>query len=165
MKGNAPVTFSGTYYQLRGATLLPKTQRKGGPKVLIGGKGGERTLSAVVQYADEWNSTFSTAADFTKYNARLTEKLAIAGRDLKSVRRSMMVGCIFGKDEAALNEKINNRKTTLEKLQERGFIVGDTETVKEQLKRLEEAGLQRIMLQWLDLDDIDGLEALAQAVL
>jgi hypothetical protein len=33
------------------------------------------------------------------------------------------------------------------------------------LDHLEEAGLQRIMLQWLDLDDLDGLEALAKAVL
>jgi hypothetical protein len=30
---------------------------------------------------------------------------------------------------------------------------------------LAEAGVQRIMLQWLDLDDLDGLEALAKAVL
>jgi len=37
--------------------------------------------------------------------------------------------------------------------------------VQEQLHQLEEAGLQRIMLQWLDLDDMDGLESLAKAVL
>ena len=34
-----------------------------------------------------------------------------------------------------------------------------------QLGRLAEAGVQRIMLQWLDLDDLDGLEALARGVL
>jgi len=33
------------------------------------------------------------------------------------------------------------------------------------LGRLAEAGVQRIMLQWLDLDDLDGLEALARGVL
>jgi len=37
--------------------------------------------------------------------------------------------------------------------------------VKDQLRVLEDAGLQRIMLQWLDLDDLDGLESLAKAVL
>jgi len=30
---------------------------------------------------------------------------------------------------------------------------------------LEKAGLQRAMLQWLELDDLDGLAALARAVL
>ncbi len=34
-----------------------------------------------------------------------------------------------------------------------------------QLGRLAEAGVQRVMLQWLDLDDLDGLEALARGVL
>jgi hypothetical protein len=35
----------------------------------------------------------------------------------------------------------------------------------EQLGRLSEAGLQRVMLQWLDLDDIEGLEAMADGIL
>ena len=38
-------------------------------------------------------------------------------------------------------------------------------TLSQQLQKLEESGLQRIMLQWLDLDDLKGLEALAKAVL
>jgi hypothetical protein len=33
------------------------------------------------------------------------------------------------------------------------------------LEQYAAAGVQRIMLQWLELDDLDGLEALAQAVL
>jgi hypothetical protein len=33
-----------------------------------------------------------------------------------------------------------------------------------QLADLEQAGLKRIMLQWLDLDDLDGLIALAKIV-
>jgi len=50
-------------------------------------------------------------------------------------------------------------------LREHGLIAGDADTVREQLKQLDQAGLQRIMLQWLDLDDMDGLEMLANAVL
>jgi len=30
---------------------------------------------------------------------------------------------------------------------------------------LQEAGVQRLMLQWLDLDDLIGLEALAKGLL
>ena len=39
------------------------------------------------------------------------------------------------------------------------------EEVREQLAELEKAGVQRVMLQWLDLDDLDGLSALAKAIL
>jgi hypothetical protein len=35
----------------------------------------------------------------------------------------------------------------------------------EQLSQLSEAGVQRVMLQWIDLDDIDGLEIIARDVL
>jgi hypothetical protein len=50
-------------------------------------------------------------------------------------------------------------------LDRRGIVYGSADQVKEQLQKLEESGLQRIMLQWLDLDDLAGLEALGKAVL
>ncbi|HET9914732.1 MAG TPA: LLM class flavin-dependent oxidoreductase, partial [Anaerolineales bacterium] len=55
LQSDEPVTLEGQYYQLRGATLLPRPQRPGGPRILIGGNGVRRTLSYVVQYASEWN--------------------------------------------------------------------------------------------------------------
>ena len=45
------------------------------------------------------------------------------------------------------------------------IVAGSRDAVVGQLQELEHVGLQRIMLQWLDLDDLDGLEALAKAVL
>jgi hypothetical protein len=35
----------------------------------------------------------------------------------------------------------------------------------DQLSQLAEAGVQRVMLQWIDLDDLEGLEAIAKHVL
>jgi hypothetical protein len=35
----------------------------------------------------------------------------------------------------------------------------------DQIGQLEEAGVQRVMLQWIDLDDLDGLETLGRDVL
>jgi hypothetical protein len=37
--------------------------------------------------------------------------------------------------------------------------------VVDQLGEFAGAGAQRVMLQWLDLDDLDGLERLAHSVL
>jgi len=165
LQSDEPVTFDGHYYQLRGATLLPRTQRQGGPRILVGGNGGKRTLANVVRYAVEWNCVMLLPKDFAQMNERLTELLNIAGRKPESVRRSMMTGCVFGKDDAALNEKLSARNQTVEELQARGVVAGSLSQVKEQLHELGEAGLQRIMLQWLDLDDLDGLQALSKAVL
>jgi len=165
LQSDDPVTFEGHYYQLRGATMLPRPQRKGGPRILIGGGGEKRTLPVVVRYADEWNCVMLLPDVFAQKNSLLTDLLTAAGRKPESVRRSMMTGCIFGRDEAALNEKLSTRKRTVDELHARGLVVGSPNQVKDQLHELERSGLQRIMLQWLDLDDLDGLAALAKAVL
>ncbi len=165
LQSDEPVTFEGRYFQLHGATLLPRPQRPGGPRILIGGNGVKRTLSYVVRYANEWNCVTLTPREFANMNAKLNEMLNEAGRKPESVRRSMMTGCVFGKDDANLNQKITARGRSLQELQQRGIVTGSPSAVKEQLQQLEEAGLQRIMLQWLDLDDLESLEALARRVL
>jgi F420-dependent oxidoreductase-like protein len=165
LQSDKPMTFEGQYYQLRGATLLPRPQDPGGPRILIGGNGVKRTLPFVVHYADEWNCVSLTPSEFTDVNAKLDEMLKAAGRTPEAVRRSMMTGCVFGKDEAALRQKVAARGKSLEQLHEDGVIAGSLEAVRSQLRELEEAGLQCIMLQWLDLDDLEGLEALAHGIL
>ena len=74
-----------------------------------------------------------------------------------------MTGCVFGKDDAALNRKIHFYGNTLEEVQQGGVVAGSPNAVKEQLRALEQAGLQRIMLQWLDLDDLESLEATGES--
>jgi F420-dependent oxidoreductase-like protein len=165
LQSDDPVTFEGRYYQLRGATLLPRPERGGGPRILIGGNGANRTLSYVVRYAGEWNCVTLLPAEFARLNSRLSDMLTEAGRDPGSVRRSMMTGCVFGKDEAALAKKIGFYSQSLEQLQQRGIIAGSLDAIREQLHVLEQAGLQRIMLQWLDLDDLESMEVLAKGIL
>jgi alkanesulfonate monooxygenase SsuD/methylene tetrahydromethanopterin reductase-like flavin-dependent oxidoreductase (luciferase family) len=165
LQSDESVTFEGQYYQLRGATLLPRPQRPGGPRILIGGNGVRRTLSYVVQYASEWNCVMLLPQDFARLNKRLDEMLIEAGRKPESVRRSMMTGCVFGKDESTLQQKITARGATLEELQGHGVVAGSLSVVNEQLAALEAAGLQRVMLQWQELDDLESLEKLAKGIL
>jgi F420-dependent oxidoreductase-like protein len=164
LQSDEPVTFEGQYYQLHGATLLPRPQRPGGPRIVIGGK-GKRTLSYVVRYASEWNCVSLSPEDFSRLSHRLDEMLRKAGRSPEAVRRSMMTGCVFGKNEATLKQKIREYGRTLEELQQRGTVAGSLSAVKEQLAALEGAGLQRIMLQWLSLDDLESLKVLAKGIL
>jgi hypothetical protein len=39
--------------------------------------------------------------------------------------------------------------------------VGTADEIADQVAELDAAGVQRLMLQWLDMDDIGGLEILA----
>jgi F420-dependent oxidoreductase-like protein len=165
LKSDAPTSFDGKYFQLREATLLPRPQRSGGPRILIGGNWPRRTPQLIADYADEWNAVFVPCNKFIDQNAHLDQVLREHKRDPKSVRRSMMTGCIFGANDAALKEKLKVSGNTLQQLFQKGIVAGPATAVKGQLHELESAGLQRVMLQWLDLDDTAGLEALAKAVL
>jgi F420-dependent oxidoreductase-like protein len=165
LKSDQPVTFDGKYFQLCEATLLPRPQRDSGPPILIGGNGEKRTLSYVARYADEWNAVYLPKEEFTRLNARLDESLQAQGRDLKSVKRSMMTGLRFGNTKKELDKQLSERNQKAENLRKRGLVVGVGDEIKQQLVELENTGLQRVMLQWLDLDDTEGLNALAKAVL
>jgi F420-dependent oxidoreductase-like protein len=165
LKSDGPVSFDGIYYQLREAAILPRPIRPGGAKILIGGNGEKRTMSLVAKYADEWNAVFLPPQELIRLNHRLDEFLKGIGREPKSVRRSMMAGLLFGRMQKKLDEQLSDRHQSADELRKRGVIVGVGEQVFEQLQELQNAGLQCIMLQWLDLDDIKSLEAFAKAVL
>ncbi len=165
LRNSEPVDFQGDYYQLQAAVLLPRPERPGGTRLLIGGNGQKRTLPLTARYANEWNGVFVPATRYAELNQQLDHLLVEEGRQPSEVRRSLMTRVIFGRDEAAVRAQLAAADTTAEAARERGIIVGTAAAIQEQLGEVAEAGAQRIMLQWMDLDDLDGLEALAAAVL
>jgi F420-dependent oxidoreductase-like protein len=162
LRNEEPVSFDGEFYRLRDAFLTPRSPRPGGPPIVIGGNGPRRTLPLVARFADEWNGVFLMPGKFTELNARLDELLVEAGRSPGEVRRTLMTRVIFGRTEADVDRKLGGAPR--EELQE-AVIAGTAGEVVERLGRLGEAGVQRAMLQWLEPDDIDGLEAMAGSVL
>ncbi len=168
LKSDTPSDFDGEYYHVQEAVLLPRPQRPGGPPILIGGNGPKYTLPLVARFASEWNSIYLPAAQFKALNAQLDKMLISAGRQPAEVRRSMMTGCEFGVDATQVKKKVKARtkgKLSPKELHERGLMVGTADEIAAQLGELAEAGLQRVMLQWLNLDDLDGLAELAEGVL
>jgi alkanesulfonate monooxygenase SsuD/methylene tetrahydromethanopterin reductase-like flavin-dependent oxidoreductase (luciferase family) len=165
LRAEEPVDFQGAYYQLQDALLLPRPERPGGTRILIGGNGEKRTLPLVARYAHEWNGVFIPAARYAALSARLDTLLAEAGRAPQDVRRSLMTRVVFGRNDAEVHTQLEAMGTTSEAARERGLVVGTGAEVQDQLGRLAEAGVQRVMLQWMALDDLAGLAALAGAVL
>lgn len=165
LSSDEAVDFDGEYYHLEEAILLPRPQRPNGPPILIGGNGMERTLPLAARYATEWNGVYLTPEAFAKRNERLNELLAEQGRQPSEMRRSMMTLCVHGQDEAAVREKASARNRTPEELRERGVAVGTGSQIVDQLGEWSEAGVQRVMFQWLELDDLDGLAEMADAIL
>jgi F420-dependent oxidoreductase-like protein len=163
-----PVEFSGNYYHIHEGILLPHTQRPNGPPILIGGNGTKRTLPLVAKYAQEWNAVLIPSTEIARLNALLDEYIKLEGRQPEDVRRSLMTGCIFGVDQKEVDRKVNLRtqgQRTADEMRQRGLVVGTAEQIVEQCRQLSNVGVQRVMLQWLDLDDTAGLEAMAFGIL
>jgi F420-dependent oxidoreductase-like protein len=168
MKGEQPVDFSGTYYHIQGGSLLPRPLRLGGPPILVGGNGRRRTLPLAAKFAREWNANFIPSAEFARLNAILDDHLRTFNRQPKDVRRSLMTTCIFGPDHKDVETKVSQRthgKRTIADLRQRGAIVGTADESVDQCRQLAQVGVQRVMLQWLDLDDTAGLQAMAKGIL
>ena len=167
LQSDQPVDFAGEFFRIQEGILLPRPQRPGGPPILIGGNGLKRTLPLTAHYAKEWNALMVTPDRFAELNQHLDDLLVAEGRKPDEVKRSMMVGCIYADNEDQLNQRVAERtrgERNAAELRQRGVIVGTAQQMVEQLGHLAEVGLQRVMLQWIDLDDIDGLEAIAQEV-
>lgn len=163
LTSDTPVAFAGKYYNLKDAIMLPRPVRPGGPPILIGGNGVKLTLPLVARYAAEWNAVYIPPDAFASANARLDDLLRAAGRAPETVKRSLMTGCHFSADEAGVRRKLGGRLR--EDLLRNGIVVGTADEVVDQLRAYAAAGVQRIMLQWMELDDLEGIEALARQVL
>jgi F420-dependent oxidoreductase-like protein len=167
-----PADFDGRYYPLRQAVLSPLPDSP--PPLLIGGDGKVRILGMVARYAGEWNSMVRSPAAYDEARAALDEHCRRLGRDPASIRRSWMNGVIIGRDPAHLEERLRWHRAFLPSLeglstaevrrrqQERSWLVGTPEEVAEQLRPWSRAGVQRVMLQWFDLDNLEDLSLLAR---
>ncbi len=104
-------------------------------------------------------------SEFSRLNGILDNLLDQAGRPRTDVRRSLMTGIVFAGDYPQLEQKLSGRSRSADELRARGTVVGTPTEALDQLRVFQAAGVQRIMLQWLDLDDLEGLEILAHKVL
>lgn len=177
LRSDEPVSYEGQFYRLREAVLLPRPQRESGPQILIGGSGSERTPELAARFADVWNGIFMGPDTFRERSAALDVLLSKHGRQPHDVKRTLAALCFFGHTEDALMRRVQRARGWDEELAslpleeileilrtEWGAIAGPPEVVIEQIHAYEQAGVEELMLEWFDLDDIDGAEAFATDV-
>jgi F420-dependent oxidoreductase-like protein len=80
------VHFDGAYYQLQGATVLPRPVQQPHPPIWVGAD-GPRMLSIAARYADVWHS-FQPPLELARLARGLDEKIRGAGRDPSRVQRA-----------------------------------------------------------------------------
>jgi F420-dependent oxidoreductase-like protein len=93
-------SFTGTYYRIEDALNVPRPVQPGGPKILVGGGGEQRTLRIAARWADitHW---FSLGLDALKHKSEVLERYCDEiGRDFSSIERTAGAPVIVTDDEA-----------------------------------------------------------------
>jgi alkanesulfonate monooxygenase SsuD/methylene tetrahydromethanopterin reductase-like flavin-dependent oxidoreductase (luciferase family) len=171
LSAGRPVTLNQPYYPLRQAESYPLPSH-GRLRLVVGGRGEKRTLRIVAEFADEWNVTRLDVAGFTRKRQVLADHCMAFKRDPETIARSLMVPMAIGRTPAEVARRIATARANFPSLPEdsttwraASFLAGSPEDITEALKTWEEAGLQRVLLQMLDQDDIAALELFAETVL
>jgi alkanesulfonate monooxygenase SsuD/methylene tetrahydromethanopterin reductase-like flavin-dependent oxidoreductase (luciferase family) len=143
--------------------------------MLIGGSGERRTLRLVAEHADEWNVTPRPPDDYQRKAEILVEHCLAVGRDPGAIRHSIMLTHLIGRDQAEVRRRAQRLKEItgrpdavdeiLDNMRAGGRIVGTPDEVIEQIRDWDTRGIERIMLQTLDMDDIAVLELIADEVM
>jgi len=153
--------FEGTYYQVRGAINQPRGIQQPHIQLLIGGDGEKVTLKLVAQYADACNVGDDPATVRQKL-AVLKQRCETVGREYESIHRTSTTFCLMADSDeqarallpAERKARIGNKVTTA--------LIGSPETIRQRLTAYEEAGVQELVLRFVDGTNLEALRRLAR---
>jgi alkanesulfonate monooxygenase SsuD/methylene tetrahydromethanopterin reductase-like flavin-dependent oxidoreductase (luciferase family) len=131
--------------------VWPKPVQQPRPPIIVGGRAKPRTVAAAVRFADEYNTVFPTVDEARERKRILDDAAREAGRE--PLRFSMMIGCVVGRDDAEVRERLDRAPSPPP-------ISGTVERVVELLREYESAGVERAMLQHLAHEDVAMVELL-----
>lgn len=147
-------TYAGKHHSVDGALNYPRPLR-GDIPIMVGGSGKRKTLRMVAQYADASN-VFGGAAEVRELMDILDRHCADVGRDPTEITRTRMGTLILGRTheeaEAKLNAIMGDRPARAT------AIWGDPDTVAEQVRALQDAGLDGQLFVIPDSFDLELLE-------
>jgi alkanesulfonate monooxygenase SsuD/methylene tetrahydromethanopterin reductase-like flavin-dependent oxidoreductase (luciferase family) len=133
-----PFDFEGEQYAVRNLDALPKPLAR--PRLMLGGRGGPRSLELAARHADEYNTFHKGVDECRELRALLDGACERTGRDPATLPLSLMAGVSIGRDHPH---------------QDSAWVTGSVEEAAAYLRQLEEVGVRRVMLQHLDHQDLE----------
>ncbi|MEA2502712.1 MAG: hypothetical protein QOD01_2823 [Actinomycetota bacterium] len=165
-------SFEGKHYVLKDCNALPKPVQRPHIPLIMGGRAGPQSAALAARWADEYNTVFAPPEVCRKRRRTLQRAFEEAGRS--DLRFSLMTGCIVGETPRDVERRVRN---VMQRTGEDGdvlswvgshaseWVIGTVGEVVDRLGELEEAGVERVMLQHLCHDDLDMVRLLAAEVM
>jgi F420-dependent oxidoreductase-like protein len=141
-----PFDFHGGYYELVGADPQPKPLAK--PRLIVGGSAKPRGAALAARWADEYNTVYATPDECRRRRERVEAACQDAGRE--PIRFSLMTSFAFDADPAGHHP---------------AWLVGSGDEIVRQIDTLEQAGVDRVMLQHLQHHDLEIVERIGREII
>jgi alkanesulfonate monooxygenase SsuD/methylene tetrahydromethanopterin reductase-like flavin-dependent oxidoreductase (luciferase family) len=154
-----------------GGEAQPKPLQSPRPNLIVGGRGGPRSVRIAARYADEYNTVNKTVEECAEIRRQLDAECAEAARE--PIPLSLMTGWLAGEDETELLDRAarlaewqgaDPDPEAFLAAQRESSLAGTLEEGIERLRELEQAGVERIMLQHLLHRDLDAVEQIGRVV-
>jgi F420-dependent oxidoreductase-like protein len=159
-------SFEGRYYRIQGAMNRPRPVRRGGPPILIGGGGERRTLRLVAEYADACNLFGDVATVRHKLDV-LARHCDDVGRDPATITKTRLGTLVIGSTKKEADKKLEEhraRRAMPEGMFQAMVTAGDPEAVVEQATALFDAGLDGLVFNMPDAQDLDAVTLAGQSL-
>ena len=154
--------FEGTYYQVRGAINQPKGMQQPHIPLLIGGGGEKVTLRLVAQYANACNIGGDIPTIKHKL-ALLKQHCEQLGRDYESIKRTTLIDdCVIAETEADVLAKLTSQERDNLQAMRQTWLIGTPEQIRERLAEYEEAGIQELIVRFVDAAQLEPVRLFAQ---
>lgn len=144
-------SFQGRYYTLDDARMEPKPLQKPCFPIIIGGRGEQLTLRAVARVGDGWNIIGTNSEEFQQKLGVLLEHCEREGRDPAELRKSVAM-------------RFAGTRPLPPGTPAGGAISGSWDEMRDQVRRLVEAGADEVTLSMRAPYDLEGLEGFATEV-
>lgn len=154
-------TLEGQYYQVRGAINQPKGVQQPHIPLLIGGDGEKVTLKLVAQYADACNVGHDPATVRQKLGV-LKGHCERVERDYESIHRTSTTFCLVADSDEQALEQLPAEFKARQGQKITTTLIGSPRTIRQRLAAYEEAGVQELVMRFVNGTDLAALRRFAQ---
>jgi F420-dependent oxidoreductase-like protein len=159
-------SFNGRHYRIAQALNVPRPERGDGIPILVGGGGERRTLALVAKYADACN-LFGDLATVRHKLEVLERHCETVGRDPATITKTRLGGLVIA-DTAEQAEAVAvelARARGLDPDRARGYyVIGDPDAVCEQVDTYLAAGLDGLIFNMPDAQDLEPVRLAGQTL-
>ncbi len=153
-------TFDGKYYQVREARCEPRPSPA--PPIMVGAF-KPKMLQLTANYADWWNVSSTSLANYQPMLERLKQACHEVGRDISSIRKTWIGGCACAPTQAQAADMVKDRWRADDE-EDFGFV-GTPQQLVEQMQPFIELGIDYFMFDCADFPKLTTLEMLIGEVL